>query len=317
MSNKSTSVYYALYDKLIENGVEIVYDFNVSNIESREQKFLVSDGKNFYEGDKIVICSGGMSYKKTGSDGSIYKILSKLGHNIIKPIPGLVGFGYNDSDLKYLKGVRAYAKVSAKVYNSEKIIKEYIEIGEIQFTENYLSGIPVMNLSSKINRYICDGLKVKIIIDFYNNLFDEKNDNEDEKAALIDYLRDRKNKIYYKLSKDFLCGFLQDEIANVIIKRSNVKCDSVRDISEKDLESIADNIINFVLKEITIGDFNVAQITLGGIDTKDIDINTLQSRIIKNMYFAGEVIDIDGKCGGYNLQLAYSTAKIVANEIYG
>ncbi|MBR1844960.1 MAG: aminoacetone oxidase family FAD-binding enzyme [Lachnospiraceae bacterium] len=327
-SNKSTSVYYALLDKIKANGVNIVYNAKVINIESDNNKKTSDNDKNAtnyivetetdrYVFDKIVIATGGMSYKNTGSDGSVYKILEILKHRVVKPLPGLVGFAHNDHDLKGLKGVRVDAKVIATIYDKDsKILKEYIETGEVQFNENYISGIPMMDMSRYINRYIDDGYKVELRLNLYN------------REDLYDYLVKRRENLYYKKAQDFLCGLLPDELANVIIKRTQNEmhndtsnrrgelCEpEVENLTNGFLKSLVKYITNFKIGNISLGNFDNAQVTLGGVDINEVNVDTLESKIYKGMYFTGEVLDIDGRCGGYNLQLAYSTAVLVSHSL--
>ncbi len=307
-SNKATSVYYALFDKLSDNEVRIVYDTQVKDITLSGDKFnVVADGDT-YSFDKLVIATGGKSYKNTGSDGNLYSIISKLGHKIIKPLPALVGFRCDDKDIKSLKGVRVDACVTVHVEGDDEFT--FFESGEVQFTENYISGIPIMNLSRKANRYISDGKNVSMRFDFCSDIpidrFDKRFD------ALVEKLRKRKNDISYREKDNFLSGFLPDEISYVIMKRSSAGGRLVSDIDDGSLKRIAQNILNFNISNISIGNFDTAQITIGGVSTDEIDRTTLESKIIKGLYFIGEVIDIDGKCGGYNLQLDFSTAKAVS-----
>ena len=180
-----------------------------------------------------------------------------------------------------------------------------MEKGEIQFTQNGISGIPVMNLSRLVNRYIDENKKVDLIIDFAY-IIDEK------KTLLISYLSERKEKLYYKDSKNFLCGFIPDEIGYIIIKRCGIKDKFVSKLSDSELERIACEISNFKIADIKTPSIDNAQITIGGVNLKEVDNATLESKIIREMYLIGEVLDVDGKCGGYNLQFAYSSAATVA-----
>lgn len=308
-SNKSTSVYYALLDRIIANEVEILYDTLVKDIKKCDEGFIVSTNNGDLKFDNIVIATGGSTYKNTGSDGNFYKVLDKLGHKIIKPLSALCGFTYEDKDLLFLKGVRVDASVKALVYNNDDIEKETTECGEIQFTQNGISGIPVMNLSRIVNRCIDDGKRVDLSIDFS---YVVQNNNE---LSLINYLNKRKDKLYYKEAKDFLCGFIPDEIAYIIIKRCGIRAKLALELNDNELKNIAREFTNFKISNIKIPSNDSAQITIGGVDTKEIDNQSLESKIINNMYIIGEALDIDGKCGGYNLQFAYSSAAVVANKL--
>ena len=309
-SNKSTSVYYALLDKIVANDIDILYDTFVKDIRINNGRFNVILNDDQLTFDKIVIATGGNTYKNTGSDGNIYKILEKLGHKIIKPLPALCGFTYEDKELLSLKGVRVDAKAYAKVWSSDKngIEKEFIECGEIQFTQNGISGIPIMNLSRLVNRYIDDGRRADLSIDL------SPTTKNNDLLNLTEYLNDRKEKIYYKKARDFLCGYIPDEIADKIIRRCGIIDKSVSNLNTSDIVKIAKLILDFGIENIKIPSIDNAQITIGGVDTNEVDGASLESKIIKNMYIIGEALDVDGKCGGYNLQFAYSSAATVAKK---
>ena len=308
-TNKSTSVYYALLDRITANGVKILYDTFINDIKVNDGRFvLLSDRGEFYF-DKLIIATGGNTCKNTGSDGNFYKIIEKLGHNIIRPLPALCGFSYDDSNLLMIKGVRIDAKVSAIVYNLNNIEREFTEFGEVQFTQNGISGIPIMNLSRFVNRYIDDNRRVDLSIDF------NCNDEISNSVSIINYLNERKEKIYYKNSRDFLCGFIPDELASVIINRCDIKDKLVANLNDNEIRKLAKEITNFKITNVKMPSIDNAQITVGGVDLKDIDDKSLESKLVKNMYLIGEVLNVDGKCGGYNLQFAYSSAATVARQL--
>lgn len=309
-SNKSTSVYYCLMDKILYNRVNILYDSFVKDIKHNNKYYVYTEDK-CYEFDALVLSTGGSSYKKTGSDGSGYTLANKLGHSITNISPGLTSFKYcfkndNNDNIVLKDKCRVNARVSFK-YND----KTFSESGEIQLNEDSISGIPVLNLSSEIARLNIDYDKVALSLDLVSHLKDTINVCDDIKSLLVD----RKNKTNYRKIDDFLCGFLPDEISEVILKLSGVYKKDIKDINDKDIDAIATNISN--LKIYVKGKPNIdeAQVTVGGIDIKEVYSDTLESKIHKGLYFTGEILDIDGKCGGYNLQLAYSTASIVAENI--
>lgn len=311
-NNKSSSVYYSLLDKIKNNNINILCNSYVNDIVVNDGKFNIVTDTNTYIFDKVIIATGGMSYKNTGSDGSFYSIIKKLGHNIIKPLPALCGFFHNDKILKSTKGFRVDATVKFEV-NNNSTTKKYVESGEIQFTENKISGIPIMNLSRYISREIDNGHKVTLHLDFYN--IDNNTSLKDEELTLYNELKNRRENIFYKDAKDFLCGFLPDELSTAIINKASICKPKVENITDAELKSIVSLISDYTINDISLSGFENAQITIGGVDVNDINTVNLESKIVKNLYFIGEVIDIDGPCGGYNLQLAYSSASVVANFI--
>ena len=312
-SNKASSVYYCLLDRINNNGVDVIYNSLVKNVKYIDEKFSIAldDDRNLAF-DKLVLATGGKSYGNTGSDGIGYSIAKKLGHTIITPTPGLTSLKYNFSDnveLKLNGKCRVNAKVSYNSYEDNIFFEEY---GEIQFNDNTISGIPILNLSNKITRKLINSEAVPITIDFSSSLLYNYEQQLISKEIVKSTLNNRKQNTLYRDVRDFLCGYLPDEINEVILKLSNLKKIRVSELTDNDIDKLTNHIVKFNLIISEPPNFDNAQITLGGVNTEEIDVNTLESKIVKGLYFSGEVIDIDGICGGYNLQLAYSTASIIA-----
>ena len=319
-SNKSTSVYYCLLDKILSNGVNILYNSEVIDISLDRNKFYVTlNNKKTLEFDKLVLATGGMSYKNTGSDGFGHKLAMKLGHNIADLLPGLSALKFTiDKNERYR--FNGKCRVNAKVVYKSKV-SNYEETGEIQFNDNIISGIPVLNLSNKIAKDLKMNLPIKILIDFSDSLLI---DNGLKKIEISDDLKikkikevliNRRDNTNYRKTKDFLCGFLPDEINDALLKISGISNKDLSNLKDSECETLAKNIAAFTIYINELPNFDNAQITIGGVDINQIDINTLESKIIKGLYFMGEILDIDGICGGYNLQLAYSTASVVADSL--
>ena len=334
-TGSALSVYYCLYDKIVSNKVNIIYNAKVVDIKKDNEIFKVNiENGNEYIFDKLVIATGGKSYQKTGSDGSGYELAKKLGHNITNLAPGLCKIKYkiNSNHFNDIKNFRINAKVGLDSLDNDKIILD--ETGEIQFTEKWLSGIPIMNLSNKIGRDIEKGISYKLKIDFSYPLFENLdngfiikkdtivNDTSyrdfDKKVNYIkEILLERKNNNKYRNIKYFLSGFLPDDLSMMIYDKVGINANdlNVNDITDKEIEIILRNIVGFCVSINGRSNFDDAQITLGGVDVDEVNNDTLESKIVNNLYFTGEILDIDGICGGYNLQLAYSTASIVAESL--
>lgn len=312
-SNKASSVYYCLLDRINNNGVDVIYNSLVKNVKYIDEKFCIAldDDRNLVF-DKLVLATGGKSYGNTGSDGIGYSIAKKLGHTIITPTPGLTSLKYNFSDnvgVRLNGKCRVNAKVSYNSYEDNIFFEEY---GEIQFNDNTISGIPILNLSNKITRKLINSEAVPITIDFSSSLLYNYEQQLISKEIVKSTLNNRKQNTLYRDVRDFLCGYLPDEINEVILKLSNLKKIRVSELTDNDIDKLTNHIVKFNLIISEPPNFDNAQITLGGVNIEEIDVNTLESKIVKGLYFSGEVIDIDGICGGYNLQLAYSTASIIA-----
>ena len=304
-SNDAKSVYYNLYDKIIDNNVNIIYNSFVNNIMYKEKKYYIYTNENTYIADVLIIATGGMSYKNTGSDGSMYKTIKELGHNIITPLPALTCLYYSDENLRLLKGIRVNCKSSLYIDNED--IDE--ENGEVQFSDCYISGIPIMNLSRKAILALSKKKEVYVKLNF-TKFQDEK--------EFFKYMFQRKNKLHYKFFKDFLCGFINDNVMKYIICKynlynySNIKMSKIDDSLLNTLSKI---LFEFNIKLTNKYNFEKAQITQGGVDTNEINPISFESKILPNLYFIGEVINIDGKCGGYNLQFAFSSAASCCESI--
>ncbi len=326
-NNKSTSIYYALYDKIINNNINIEYNSNVTNIIKKNNKFFVYtiDNKN-YEFDILIFAFGGSTYTKTGSDGSCFSIVKKLGLTVNDVLPGLTPLKYKIDNIDVNKinftGFRVDAYVSIKDKDNN-VLSEY---GEIQFTKENVSGIPILNLSSKLAR-IQSSYKndIDIIFDFSCNLVNSVNVSnkssyfnlsyEEKNNKVINILKLRRNLIPYKKTDDFLCGYLPDELNLIITSLLNLKNKKVSDLTDDDLMNISNLIISFKIKVIKQNNYENAQISVGGIDTNEFYENSLEAKKIKGLYAIGEALDIDGICGGYNLQMCYSSASVVSNHI--
>ena len=294
-SNKSTSVYYCLLDRIMNNGVKAIYDSQVTDIVYSNNKFkVIINGNKELEFDKIVLATGGKSYKNTGSDGSGHKLAKKLGHKVIDLLPGLTALKFiidEKNSYKFEGKCRVNANIS---YQSTIDNCKYEEFGEIQFSDDSISGIPILNLSNKVVRDLAKKSPIKMSVDFSDCLL---NDIDNRKTL------------------DFLCGYLPDEVNDVLLKVSGINNKSLERLNDSDFEKLAKSIVSFTLYINQLPSFDNAQITLGGIDVNEINLNTLESKIVKGLYFIGEIIDIEGICGGYNLQLAYSTASVVSDNI--
>lgn len=274
--------------------VEVRYNFEVINLIKENEKFIINDELKC---NKVVVATGGKSYPKTGSTGAGYAILKKFGHNITDLYPSLT---YLKTDYKYVKdlqGVRANAVVNLSV--DEQV--ENREEGQVQFTKDALSGICIFNLSRNVGKYLKENKKINIIIDLVPNY------NELE---LLDYIRTFSS----YLVSDALSCVINNKIANVIVKELKLGSKKVKELNQNELKSICFTLKNMNFNINGLGDFDTAQVTSGGVRLDEFTEN-LESKKCKGLYALGEVLDVDGKCGGYNLSWAFTSAIIVAEGI--
>ncbi|MBQ8016345.1 MAG: aminoacetone oxidase family FAD-binding enzyme [Clostridia bacterium] len=256
---------------------------------------------------KLLIAAGGKSSPSQGADGSGYALAKMFGHSVTKLYPALVPLCASPEITKPMKGVRV-RNVTLTLKGNKKIAQTS---GEILFTEYGLSGIAAMELAAMAQKYI-DDVKCNpfTIIDFMPEMtFDE----------LLSYLANLNKIKGFCQIDNLLTGFLPKAVGIAICKAAKLyKSDKIiSDLSERDMRSIAEKIKNFSLETTGTKGFANAQVTSGGIKTDEIDEKTMQSKICGGLYFAGEIIDVDGGCGGFNLQWAWASGMLAGelNEV--
>lgn len=286
-SDKSSDVIRAYEKKLKALGVKINLNYEVTSIEKVDGKFIINGRENF---DKVVIASGGISYKLTGSTGDGYKFAKDFGHKVIYQVPGLIGINLKNNFS--LAGL-TLKNVELKVLKDKKILSR--EFGEMLFTHRGISGPIVLTTSSKINR-----LKdFEIYLDLKPALDPEKLD-----ARILRDFHENQNKNLENVMK----SLLPRDLIIYVLEGAGISGEKkVNQITKEDRERLVRTIKNFGLKFDSLDDIDRAIVTSGGIDVKDIDPKTMESKKVKGLYFIGEVLDLDGLTGGFNIQIANST----------
>ena len=306
-TNKSVDVLNCFKKALKELDVETIYNTKVVEIiqEKEQEKLKVrTENNKIYEAKKVVLATGGKSYPLTGSTGDGYKIAEKLGHTVTKIKPSLVPLESYDKKLcKNLQGLSLRnVKIELKNAENDKII--YEDFGEMLFTHFGVSGPTILSSSAHLVRYknieeLLKNKKIILKIDFKPALSEEKLDER----ILRDF-SEFKNRQF----KNSLDKLLPQNLIPVIIEKSKINPDKkVNEITKKERKNIVKLLKNF---ELTISNFRAideAIITSGGINIKEINPKTMESKIVPGLYFAGEIIDVDAYTGGFNLQIAYST----------
>ena len=302
-SNQASTVKNALTYEIERLGIKVLNNFLVQNITVEDNKFIVSSENEDIIVDKLIIATGSCASPKTGSDGMGYKFLKDLGHTIIKPLPSLVQLKTNGNFLKIWAGVRTEAKVT--LYEDGKFIKE--ELGELQLTNYGISGICVFNLSNYVARGLDNNKKEEISIDFMPFI------EVDKKSWFIEFTN-----LTNKNIKELLLSILNEKIVEVILKESKINSSKLFTELNKEEQNILINYCtNFKLQVTRTNSFNEAQVCSGGICLTEVNLDTMESKIIKNLYVVGEILDITGDCGGYNLGIAWRTGIISGNAIRG
>ena len=294
-SNQSYSVHNSLLKEASLRGVEIKNGVKVLNIVKKSNSFIVSTDNGDFICDKVIVSTGGKSYPKTGSEGDGYLFGKSLGHKIVPVVPSLVGLVSNDKFIKSLSGVRCDACVSL---NSKS------EIGEVQFTDYGLSGICVFNLSNIASRLGNCSVKINFLYNFVSDF--------DSFCKLFDSVN---GSVLNRSIGELLEGYLNYNIVNVILKMSGIdfSC-SWNDLGNKK-RILFDNLVSFNVDIVGTRGFDVAQVSLGGISLDGIDVNTFESKVVPGLYFTGEVMDVTGDCGGYNLGFAFLSGMIAGESV--
>ena len=297
MSKEASSIRNTLLNEAVKKGVNIINNANVKNVKKDNNKFIINYNNEKIICDKVIMATGSNAYYKEETTG--YDICKMLGHNIIKPLPSLVQLVGYGNYFKDWAGVRNNSKVSIYVDN---IIKK-AEVGEVMFTDYGLSGICIFNLSGIANKALDEGKQVEIRI----NMLNEIND-------LFSFFEERFKKIGDKKIDDFLDGLIPSKLIKTILKIIKLDDRFYSSLSSTEKDKLVDSISNFKVKIVGSKSFKEAQVSIGGVDTKEINPNTFESKIVKDLYIIGELLDVDGDCGGYNLGFAWLSGIVAGSS---
>ena len=238
-----------------------------------------------YEGDAVILTNGSKASQVPGADGSGYEMAAKLGHKIIPVVPALTGLRAAGNSYKGWAGVRTEGKVTLLI--DGRVVCD--EKGEVQLTEYGVSGIPVFQISRYAARALGQNKKVSLFLNFFPEYTEQE---------LRDFLEKRKEQCPWLSKQEIFTGLLPDKLIKVLLKQK----DPVKAATE------------FLLNIRDTSGFEQTQVCAGGVDTGEICPETMESLLHKRLYFAGELVDIDGPCGGYNLQWAWSSGAIAGRN---
>jgi len=300
-SEQASSVLDVLRLELEHQKVSINTDIDVINIGKNDDLFKINTTKGQFSCKSLIIATGSNAAPKSGSDGSGYKLAKALGHSIIKPLPALVQLK-SDLDLcKMMSGVRSEGKVQLMV--DDELVAA--DTGEVQYTDYGISGIPVFQISRFAVRAVDANRKTEVVIDMLPliNEFD-----------LVELLKSRIPHDGYKTLDQFFTGLLNKKLVGAVLKRAKLNQNDITSNKIDALEKIVSIIKAFVVPITGFNSFENAQVCSGGVNTSEINSKTMQSNIVDDLYFAGEVVDVDGICGGYNLQWAWSSGFVAGMQ---
>ncbi len=299
-SNQASSIQNILLQECQKLNIQIINDVNVEEI-IKKDCFIINPNKENIKTKNIILATGSKAAPKTGSDGSGYDLAKKLGHSIIHPLPSLVQLKGNETYFKNWSGIRC--DVIANLYIDNTFAKK--ELGEIQLTDYGVSGICIFNLSSKAAIALNNHQKVTLKINFMPFTQNPKQ-----------YLKTLNQNAYKKTISELLEGFLHYKLIDIILKKANIKRNiPLNTLSENELNNLIKTLTEFELKINMTHTLDHAQVCSGGVPLTEINSQTLESLKTKNLYFTGEIIDIDGDCGGYNLGWAWMSGIIAGKNV--
>lgn len=304
-SRQAASVVAAFRMELMRLHVDVKTGINITDIKPADDRtgYCIQTDKGSFKSKRLIIACGLTASPKLGSDGSLFRQMEALGHHIQKPLPALCGFSCDGLNFKKITGVRCDATV-ASVIDGQMTEQN---TGELQLADYGISGIPVFQISSLMSRALDKGQMVEVIIDFLPAFSDDE---------LNGYIKDRIITTTDNRSlNEMLNGLLNNKLLLELIHKSGVSPDKKgRLLTDDDCKSLTRSIKHTAVSVKKPRGAEFAQVCTGGIYTKEIDVRTLESKIHPGLYFCGELLDVDGICGGYNLQWAW-TSGYIAGEM--
>ncbi|CEP77857.1 MAG: aminoacetone oxidase family FAD-binding enzyme [Defluviitoga tunisiensis] len=307
-TERSKDILTCFIHELENNNVEIVLNYQINDIvysNSNKLFYLKSEYKTF-ESEKVIVATGGMSAPQFGSNGSIFQSLCTLGHSLIELKPGLVPIIIND-DFFSVDNLGAKLSGTVVLENAQGIEMSKKYFGEIIFKNEMLTGIPIFQISNFVHRYLDEKIPIYLHID----PFPSYTENQLEEIILKKINLRPKKPIYLlftsMIDEKLIPSFLNSLGINDLMEPSD-------SLKTSNIALIANRLKYWKFEIITTAEWESSQVSIGGINTKEIESLTLESKIIPGLFFAGEVMDVAGESGGYNLQWAWSTGYIAGES---
>ena len=300
LSGQASSVVDALRFEAERLGIKIETEFYVRKIEKDGFKFRIySEDRKKIEAGRVILAAGGQSYPELGSNGSGFELAKELGHSVTKLSPSIVQLKTEKHQVKGLQGIKTDVAVTA--YGDNKKICTYD--GELLFTDYGISGNVVFNISFVMPLY----KNVEFEIDFM-----EKFDYNE----LYEILKERKRILSHLTMENYFNGMINKKLGQFLSKVSGIEKLSkpVKDLNDSDIRKLCTVLKKYRVKILETTGFKNAQVTAGGVSLDEVNIETLESKIVKGLYFSGEVLDVYGECGGFNLQWAWASGHIAGEN---
>ncbi|MGL5353694.1 MAG: NAD(P)/FAD-dependent oxidoreductase [Clostridium sp.] len=305
-SLQASSIVDILKLSLEDRNIPLYTSCKLKSIHRKNIFNLSTDNEEYklFTCNKLLLACGGNSAVKTGSDGSGYYLAKTLGHKMVETLPSIVQLKLASPYLKALTGVK-FDGYATLLINGENARREF---GEILFTDYGISGPPILQISGYASKALSLNKKVEIIVDMMPTL------SSDEVA---DFIEGHFAIFCHRSISDALIGIVNKKLIPTLLKESGISNIHAPcyDLDWKEKQNLITLLKHWKFSCTGTNGFTQAQVTIGGIDTKDIDSETLQSKLVPNLYFSGEIMDVDGDCGGFNLQWAWSSGYCVAKAI--
>ena len=301
VSDHSYDVINALHDAMIKANVKIHLNTKVEKLHVKDGvvRGLYADGQ-YYEGDRVIVATGGISYPSTGSTGDGYRFAKETGHEVTELIPSLVPMNVKEDYIKEMQGL-SLKNVTLTLKKNGKVL--YEEFGEMMFTHFGVTGPLVLTASANTGAVVR-----KEAVLAYINLKPALTEEQLDARLLREF-----EEGHTKQFKNVIGHLYPAKLVPVMIRLSGIRPDKkVNEITREERKKLLDLTRNFPFTVTGLRDFKEAIITKGGVDVKNINPKNMESKLIKGLYFVGEVLDVDALTGGYNLQVAWSTAYAAA-----
>ena len=305
LSEQATSVLDVLRMEVERLGVEVITDTKIVELKAKQDYWqLLDEEGQIFKARQVIIATGGMTNTSLGCDGIGYNLLKKVGHTLKTPYPILVHLLSDSPYCKMMKGTKV--KANAQIFVNEKLERE--EYGEVLFTEDGLSGPPIFQIS-RVASLAAQHKKIsKVCLDLFTD------QTEDE---LVSLLYERITAHPERTIEQLLIGMLHKRVIMPVLKAAGVPSvhRSMEQLEYDEILRVVKVLKRFEFEIQGTRGYKFAQVTAGGICAKEIDFHTMASLKAKNLYLTGEVMDVDGDCGGYNLQWAWATGAIAGESV--
>lgn len=304
-SDQASAVLDAFRMELDRLKVEIRTGVECREIRPGKKGFTILTDQGPVRADRVILCAGSKAAPTTGSDGSGYDLAKKLGHRILPVLPALTALKCEEKFFKSIAGVRANGSVS--IWSGGECIAK--DTGEIQLTDYGISGIPVFQVSRYASKLLHEKKETDAVLDFMPDFTKEQTNA---------FLRARAKTRPDKSAEMFLIGLFHKKLCDLWIRLSEIpRQRKAGELNSAEIARLTDLIKEFRVRVRETNPYDKAQVCCGGVDTREVDPETLESVYVPGVYFAGEILDVDGMCGGYNLQWAWASGYVAGRAASG